>query len=95
MHALMLPRRSTAEPSIFPAGLPLGDLCGLATRHSADARLFTFSEKILKAMGRLPGLGALRKLTSSLYVDSEPMKRDLGWTPPFTMDEGLRRTLAG
>ena len=67
----------------------------LATRHSADARLFTFPEKILKAMGRLPGLGALRKLTSSLYVDSEPMKRDLGWTPPFTMDEGLRRTLAG
>ena len=37
---------------------------------------------------------AQRKLTSSLYVDSDPLKRDLGWTPPFTMDEGLRRTLA-
>ena len=44
-------------------------------------------------MGRLPGFGALRKLTSSLYVDSEPLRRDLGWTPPFTMEEGLRRTL--
>jgi nucleoside-diphosphate-sugar epimerase len=57
------------------------------------ARLFPFPESILKALGRLPGLGALRKLTSSLYVDSEPIRRELGWTPPFTMEEGLRRTL--
>jgi nucleoside-diphosphate-sugar epimerase len=59
------------------------------------ARLFPFPEGLLKAAGRLPGLGALRKLTSSLYVDSEPLRRDLGWTPPFTMEEGLRRTMAG
>jgi len=26
-------------------------------------------------------------------VDSEPIRRELGWTPPFTMEEGLRRTL--
>jgi hypothetical protein len=39
--------------------------------------------------GRLPGLGALKKLTSSPYVDSEPIRHDLGWTPPFTTD--LRR----
>lgn len=63
-----------------------------ATRHSP--RLFPFPESLLKAMGRLPGLGALRKLTSSLYVDSESLRRDLGWTPPFTMDEGLKQTLA-
>lgn len=36
---------------------------------------------------------ALRKLSSSLYVDIEPIRRDLGWSPPFTMEEGLRRTL--
>jgi nucleoside-diphosphate-sugar epimerase len=63
---------------------------GCAARR---ARLFPFPESILKALGRLPGLGALRKLTSSLYVDSEPIRRDLGWSPPFTMEEGLRRTL--
>ena len=63
-----------------------------ATRYSA--RLFPFPESLLKVMGRLPGLGALRKLTSSLYVDSEPIQRDLAWAPPFTMEEGLRRTLA-
>jgi len=43
---------------------------------------------------RLPGLGALKKVASCLYVDNEPLWRDLGWTPPFTMQEGLRRTLA-
>ena len=65
----------------------------LVTRHSA--RLFPFPESILKALGRLPGLGALRKLTSSLYVDSEPLREDLGWSPRFTMEEGLVKTLGG
>ena len=64
----------------------------LPPRHSP--RLFPFPESILKAAGRLPGLGALRKLTSSLYIDSEPIRRDLGWIPPFTMEKGLRRALA-
>ena len=63
-----------------------------ATRHSP--RLFPFPESLLKAMARLPGLGALRKLTSSLYIDSEPIRRGLGWTPPLSMEEGLRQTLA-
>ena len=58
-------------------------------------RLFPFPESILKALGRLPGLGALRKLTSSLYVDSEPLRKDLGWSPRFTMEEGLVKTLVG
>jgi hypothetical protein len=49
----------------------------------------------LKVAGRLPGLGALKKLTSSLYVDSGPTRRDLSWVPPFSMEEELRKTLAG
>ena len=64
-----------------------------ATRHSA--RLFPFPESILKVLGRLPGLGALCKLTSSLYLDSEPLRSDLDWSPRFTMDEGLIKTLGG
>ena len=43
----------------------------------------------------LPGLSALKKLTSSLYVDSKPIRRDLGWTPPFAMEEGLMRMFVG
>ena len=58
-------------------------------------RLFLFPESILKALGRLPGLGTLRKLTSSLYVDSEPLREDLGWSPRFTIEEGLVKTLGG
>jgi nucleoside-diphosphate-sugar epimerase len=56
-------------------------------------RIFPFPENILKILGCLPGLGALCKLTSSLYVDSEPVFQNLGWRPPFTLEEGLRRTL--
>lgn len=62
-------------------------------RYASAARLFPFPENSLKALGCLPGLGILRKLTSSLYVDSEPVRNDLDWTPPFSMEEGLRRTL--
>jgi len=61
-------------------------------RVAGGARLFHIPPSLLKAAGRLPGLGALRKLTSSLYVDSEPLRRDLGWKPPYNMNEGLRRT---
>jgi len=71
-----------------------GDLSALRSGSPDPARLFHFPPSLLKAAGRLPGLGALHKLTSSLYVDSEPLRRDLGWTPPFTMEQGLRRTLA-
>lgn len=63
-----------------------------AARHSL--RLFPFPETAINAMSRFPGLGALRKLTSSLYVDSESIRREVGWSPRFTMDEGLARTLA-
>jgi len=74
----------------------VGDRETSHTPHTArhSARLFHFPPSLLNAAGRLPGLGALHKLTSSLYVDSEPLRRDLGWTPPFTMEQGLRRTLA-
>jgi len=36
----------------------------------------------------------LRRLESSLYVDIEPLREKLGWSPPFGVDEGLRRMLA-
>lgn len=64
-------------------------------KTSRSPLLFSFPESVLKAMGRMPGLGALRKLTSSLFVDSEPVRRELGYKPCFTMHEGLMKTLAG
>jgi len=88
---------STAELIEQIARAEAGNLkpeCIDGGRAASRARLFPFPESALKVMGRVPGLGALRKLTSSLYVDSGPICRDLGWTPPFAMEEGLRRTLA-
>jgi nucleoside-diphosphate-sugar epimerase len=32
------------------------------------------------------------KLTRSLVVDDSMLRRDLAWTPPYTFEEGLRRT---
>ena len=76
----------------------IGSVSDKNTRHSSPANclsagLFPFPESILKALGCLPSLSSLRKLTSSLYVDSEPLCEDLGWSPRFTMDEGLVKTL--
>ncbi len=35
----------------------------------------------------------LRRLECSLYVDIEPLREKLDWTPPIGVDEGLRRML--
>ncbi len=34
-----------------------------------------------------------RRLFGSLVVDAGKAKRVLGWAPPFSLDEGLRRTV--
>ena len=58
------------------------------------ARLIPFPSAILETVGGFPGLGALGKLTSSLYVDSKTLRDDLSWIPPFTIEQGLQETLA-
>ena len=35
---------------------------------------------------------AVNRLTGSLTVDSSKIRQELGWKPPFTMEEGLRET---
>jgi len=45
---------------------------------------------VAKASGRST---ALRAFSASLCVDTAAIRRDLGWQPPFTPTEGLRRTL--
>jgi nucleoside-diphosphate-sugar epimerase len=43
--------------------------------------------------GKLTGKGAaVNRLMGSLTVDCSKIRRELGWRPPFTMDEGLRET---
>ena len=65
----------------------LGDAMG----H--PARLFPCPPALLKLAGRLIGKAdQVERLQGSLRVDSDKIRRELGWTPPFTLQEGLRLT---
>lgn len=56
-------------------------------------RLLSVPPSVLKLGGAMLGkAGALERLLGSLVVDSGKIRRDLGWTPPFSLNEGLQKT---
>jgi nucleoside-diphosphate-sugar epimerase len=57
-------------------------------------RLVPFPTPILEALARLNPDGSIAKLVGSLYLDVSPIKAALAWLPPFTVESGLRETLA-
>ena len=64
-----------------------------ATALGVPARLLPFPVSLMRLAGKLTGKnGAVNRLTGSLTVDSSKIRRELGWKPPFTMEEGLRET---
>ncbi|WP_422368151.1 NAD-dependent epimerase/dehydratase family protein [Pelagibius sp.] len=91
-----------AEVSASP--LALSDGRDLSTpelvRHIAQAkgrspRLLPFPVSLLKTLARLLGReAAVTALTSSLTIDNEPIRKALGWCPPFSVDEGLKASFA-
>ena len=57
------------------------------------ARLFHFPAGLLRLLGRLLGRGrALAALTGSLTVDNARITETLGWSPSYSVDEGLAIT---
>ena len=57
------------------------------------ARLFSCPPALLKLVGKLTGKSdQVDRLLGSLQVDSSKIRRELGWQPPFTLDEGLKAT---
>jgi nucleoside-diphosphate-sugar epimerase len=59
------------------------------------ARLFFCPAMLLKMAGRLSGKSdQVERLLGSLQVDSSKIRRELGWTPPYTLQQGLRFTAA-
>ena len=67
---------------------------GRAMGH--PARLLPVPTGLLWAGARLLGKGDMaQRLLGSLQVDIEHTRRTLGWAPPVSVDEGLRRTAQG
>ena len=59
------------------------------------ARVPRFPVPVLRMAMAAVGLGGeFQRLTGSLCVNIEPARRELGWTPPLTLAEGLARTAA-
>lgn len=64
---------------------------GAAMGH--PARLFPCPPALLKLAGRLIGKAdQVGRLSGSLQVDSGKIRRELNWLPPYTSQEGLRKT---
>lgn len=59
-----------------------------------SARLLPFSTVLMRLAGKLTGkIGAVNRLTGSLTADSSKINQELGWSPPYTVDEGLQETV--
>ncbi len=57
-------------------------------------RLFYIPLGVLFLLGRLFGkLAVVERLTDSLQVDSTLIRKELEWSPPFSVEEGMKRTL--
>lgn len=60
------------------------------------ARLLAVPVGVLEFASALLGRrAAVARLTGSLWVDSSAIRSRLGWTPPYTLQQGLAATVAG
>ena len=65
----------------------------IASALNCSARILSFPSGLLRLLGRLIGKTAVMdRLLGSLVVADTKIREELGWTPPFTMAEGLMET---
>lgn len=58
-----------------------------------SVRIFPFPPGLLRFAGKLLGKsGPIERLVGSLVIDSSKIRRELGWKPPSTMQQGLKLT---
>lgn len=68
----------------------------LSQAMNAPARLLPVPPGLLKLGAGWMGKGDMaQRLLGSLQVDMTDTRKTLGWTPQITVDEGLRRAVAG
>lgn len=64
-----------------------------ATALCVPARLFPLPVTLLRLACQLTGRGgAANQIMGSLTVDSSKVRQELGWLPPFSVEDGLRIT---
>jgi nucleoside-diphosphate-sugar epimerase len=67
----------------------------IASQIKRPARLFPVPVNLLKLVAKLTCKTAeLDRLCGSLQVDISKAKKVLGWEPPFSVDQGLAKTVA-
>lgn len=65
----------------------------ISTALNLPARLIGFPPNLIRLAGALLGKSqAVDRLLGSLVVDGSAIRRDLQWTPPFSMRQGLKAT---
>ena len=65
----------------------------VAAALGRQPRLFAFPPRLVAAAGRLLGQGdRIARLLDSLQVDISHIKTELGWRPPYSLEQGLAET---
>jgi nucleoside-diphosphate-sugar epimerase len=66
----------------------------LGVMMQRPVRLLPLPKWALRVLGRLTGrIKDVERLTESLTVDSTKIRKQLGWIPPFTVQQGLEETV--
>ena len=69
-------------------------LRGLAKAIGVSSRVFAWPIGLLRMMGTLlRKADQVERLVGSLQVDSSKIRRELGWEPPYCLQEGLNKTV--
>lgn len=67
----------------------------IASRMGQGVRLWPVPVTLLRAGGVLVGQrGVVARLTGSLQLDASKIRRELGWSPPLSVDRGIEKTVA-
>ncbi len=66
----------------------------IAAAMGSKAHLFRMPQPVLRGLGKLAGKSEeVSRLVDSLVVNSSKIRAELGWQPPYSLDEGLCATV--